>query len=161
MQRETTAQREEAAAQRKEIEKFEDVLKKLIEERIRELLEDIRTPARVLFGREMWLTCHLMLGEDLPGEDYVNKLIKLATFTNRFSPMFDIRAAEGEYAEGDLVWLCNPQRMIVPKLRKASQGPIHNGEEEKRHRLQGPQDPQQEAEGSTDGDIRRGPLATS
>lgn len=90
----------------------------------------------------MRLPCDLIFGcrpgEDIAGEDYVTDLRQkmddihelvrshLQIASDRMKERYDIRAGEGGYKDGDLVWLYNPQRRrgLSPKLQKAWEGPF-------------------------------------
>lgn len=99
------------------------------------------SPANVLFGRELRLPCDLKFGfkpnEEVVGDDYVSKLRKrmdeihdrvranIHEASDRMKEHYDIRATEGGYQPGDLVWLFNPQRRrgFSPKLQRSWDGP--------------------------------------
>ncbi|XP_045482836.1 uncharacterized protein LOC123686668 [Harmonia axyridis] len=99
------------------------------------------TPACVMFGREIRLPCDLEFGckpgEDVVGEAFVNRLKKrlhyihervrenLQIASDRMKTRYDIKASEGGFNIGDLVWLYNPQRKrrLSPKLQRDWEGP--------------------------------------
>lgn len=100
-----------------------------------------QTPASIIFGRELRLPCDLKFGckpgEDMAGEDYVYELRKrmdeahtqvrhnIQKSSDRMKETYDIKALEGGYQAGDLVWLYNPSRRqgLSPKLQRSWEGP--------------------------------------
>jgi hypothetical protein len=99
------------------------------------------TPARIIFGRDLCLPCDLQFGckpgEDVEEEDYITKLRKSMDETNqrvrsnleetsgKMKERYDIKADQGGYQAGDLVWLYNPKRIrgYSPKLQNQWEGP--------------------------------------
>lgn len=99
------------------------------------------TPANIIFGRELRLPCDLAFGsrpeENLAGEDYVTQLRQqmdeihetvrsnIQDTSERMKERYDIKADQGGYHPGDLVWLYNPQRRrgYSPKLQTSWEGP--------------------------------------
>lgn len=99
------------------------------------------TPAKIVMGRELRLPCDLQFGcppgTDVADEDYVSRLrrrldeiherarLHIQDASDRMKEMYDIKAQEGCYNPGDLVWLYNPQRRrgLSPKLQTSWEGP--------------------------------------
>lgn len=101
-----------------------------------------QTPACLMFGRELRLPCDLEFGsppaeQDVAGEDYATKLKERLIeihdrarknnqiASDRMKNRYDVKAQEGGFHPGDLVWLYNPQRRrgLCPKLQRNWDGP--------------------------------------
>jgi len=100
-----------------------------------------KTPARIMLGREIRLPCDLEFGckpgEEIAGEDYVVDLERKMDYiygkvrehmqiaSERMKTRYDLKASEGGFSVGDLVWLYNPQRKrgLSPKLQRHWEGP--------------------------------------
>ncbi|KAJ8948860.1 hypothetical protein NQ318_013513, partial [Aromia moschata] len=100
-----------------------------------------QTPASIVMGRELRLTCDLKFGctpgDDVAGEDYVSTLRQrmddihervrsnIQGASDRMKETYDINANDGRYQPGNQVWLYNPQRRrgLSPKLQSSWEGP--------------------------------------
>ena len=100
-----------------------------------------QSPASIIMGRELRLPCDLKFGcppgEDVAGEDYESDLRRkmedihqrvrhnIQSASDRMKESYDIRAENGGFRLGNLVWLYNPQRRrgFSPKLQCNWEGP--------------------------------------
>ena len=100
-----------------------------------------RTPASVLFGREIRLPSDLIFGNPeerhTMGESYVGDLSnrledvhhyvrrRLRLENDRMKTRYDLRANSAGFKENDVVWLYNPMRRKgrSPKLQRSWEGP--------------------------------------
>jgi hypothetical protein len=99
------------------------------------------TPAKLIFGRELWLPCDLLFGvppgKELPTTDYATDLVDhlhdihsyarrhLKLASDRMKTRYDKLANSAGYHEGDRVWLYRPARTKgkSPKLQSSWDGP--------------------------------------
>ena len=99
-----------------------------------------KTPAQVVFGRELRLPVDLLTGQPEKNEileEYVSKLAerlqlaheearaKLQFESDRMKTRYDTRVNQSGFEENDKVWFYNPRRVKgrSPKLQKSWEGP--------------------------------------
>ena len=98
------------------------------------------SPARMMFGRELNLPVHLLIGARPAGRtvpEYVEELQRSLSEVHEVARKrlklqaedmrrrYNLRAKKNEYREGDRVWFYNPRRRkgILPKLQRSWEGP--------------------------------------